>query len=67
MFIVSALVWQLSIEYDELQWPWNRFVFGITFEALFFASLFIGSKWYEKRRLKEKVRLESMLKELDLD
>jgi F0F1-type ATP synthase assembly protein I len=67
VFIVSTLVWQASIEYDELQWPWNRLVFGISFEALFFISLFFGSKWYEKRRLKEKMKLESMLKDLDSD
>jgi ABC-type multidrug transport system fused ATPase/permease subunit len=65
VFIVSALVWQASVEYQVLPWPWNRFVFGISFEAIFFGSLFIGSKWYEKRRLKEKLKLESMLNELD--
>ncbi|MFT5451624.1 MAG: hypothetical protein ACI9N9_001110, partial [Enterobacterales bacterium] len=40
---------------------------GISFEAIFFASLFYGSKVYEKRRLKEKMKLESMLKDLDSD
>jgi hypothetical protein len=67
VFIVSMLVWQTSVEYDELQWPWNRLVFGISFETIFFISLFLGSKWYEKRRLKEKMKLETMLKDLDSD
>ena len=66
-FIVSMLVWKTSVEYNELQWPWNRLVFGISFEVIFFTSLFFGSKWYEKRRLKEKMKLESMLKDLDSD
>ena len=67
IFIVSALVWQASIEFHELQWPWNRLVFGISFQAIFFTSFYFGSKWYEKRRLKEKHKLELMLKELDSD
>ena len=67
VFIVSALVWQTSIEYHELNWPWNRLVFGISFQSIFFTSFFFASKWYEKRRLKEKMKLESMLKDLDSD
>jgi len=67
IFIVSALLFKTSMEFHELQWPWNRFVFGISFETLLFTSLFLGSKWYEKRKLTEKMKLESMLKDLNSD
>ncbi|PCJ47972.1 MAG: hypothetical protein COA74_09960 [Gammaproteobacteria bacterium] len=65
IFFVSLILWKASLEEAELLWPWNRYIFGISFQIGLFTAVYFGSRWYEKRRMYEKIKLEALLEELD--
>ena len=45
----------------------NRYFFGSIFQFVLFAGLYFGAGIYQKRKEKERLKLQSMLEELDIE
>lgn len=63
-FFVSVVVWRGLTHTDVVLWPWNKYFFGSLFQFILFTGMFIGARIYQKRKEREKEKLEAMIEEL---
>jgi len=66
-FFSSVILWHGLTHEENPDWPLNRFFFGIIFQITLFTAMYIGSRWYQKRKQLEQEKLKAMLQELETD
>jgi hypothetical protein len=64
-FFITVILWRGLSTPDEVQWPWNRFFFGSLLQFIIFSGMFFGARYYRKRKEVERIKLETMLDELE--
>ncbi|MEL0034996.1 MAG: hypothetical protein VW882_01130, partial [Gammaproteobacteria bacterium] len=64
-FIIAVVMWRGYVKFDEVDWPFNVFVFGVLFEFALMVGMIIGARYYQRKKRAELVRLEKMKQELD--
>lgn len=64
-FIIAVVMWRGYVKFDEVDWPFNIFVFGALFEFALMVGMIIGARYYQRKKRAELVRLEKMKQELD--
>jgi len=64
-FIIAVIMWRGYMRFDEVDWPFNIYIFGSIFELALMAGMIYGGRYYQRKKQDELVRLDEMMKELD--
>ena len=66
-FLIAVILWRGLTHPDNPEWPWNRYFFGSLFQFILFTGMYIGSRWYQKGKQTEQIKLKNMIKDLESD
>lgn len=64
-FIIVVIIWRGFVRFDEVDWPFNIYVFGVIFELALMIGMVYGARYYQHKKQRELARLDEMMKELD--
>ena len=63
--ILGVIIWRGIIRFDDVDWPFNLYVFGFIFELVITIAMICSARYYQRKKQKELMRLDEMMKELD--
>ncbi len=66
-FIIIVIMWRGYSRFEEVDWPFNVYVFGTLFELALMIGMIWGARYYQRKKLRELERLDQMLGEWTAD
>ena len=66
-FIIVVIGWRGYLRFDEVDWPFNVYVFGTLFELALMAGMIWGARYYQRKKQAECQRLDKMLSDWSTD